>query len=86
VTVDCRKRDECVCIEVSDTGIGIAPDQVDRIFDAFYRTDSESHEGLGLGLFIARRAANLLQHMMEVESKVGAGSRFSIIAQSTKED
>jgi signal transduction histidine kinase len=84
VTVDCRKRGESVCIEVSDTGIGIAPDQVDRIFEAFYRADSESREGLGL--FITWRAANLLRHMIEVESKMGAGSRFSIIAQSAKED
>jgi two-component system phosphate regulon sensor histidine kinase PhoR len=81
VTVGCRKRDESVCIEISDTGIGIAPDQAERIFEAFYRADSESDDGLGLGLFIARRAANLLRHNIEVQSKPGAGSCFSIVAQ-----
>jgi two-component system phosphate regulon sensor histidine kinase PhoR len=79
VTVDCRQRDESVCIAVSDTGIGIAPDQVERIFEAFYRADGESRDGLGLGLFIAHRAANLLRHAIEVQSKPGAGSCFSLI-------
>jgi signal transduction histidine kinase len=69
-----------VRIDVYDTGIGIAPEQLSRIFDAFERLDSARCDGLGIGLFVVRRALELLGHRIEVKSAVARGSRFSIVA------
>jgi signal transduction histidine kinase len=51
-----------------------------RIFDAFERLDSTRSDGLGIGLFVVRRALDLLGHRIEVSSAVSHGSRFSIFA------
>ncbi|WP_245986549.1 sensor histidine kinase [Azospirillum thermophilum] len=64
-----------------DTGPGIPPDQMDAIFEDFYRygTDRrDSARGLGLGLSIVRRTASILDHPVSVQSKVGRGTMFSI--------
>jgi signal transduction histidine kinase len=69
-------------ISVQDSGIGIAPDQLARIFDEFYRVDSDPvgrDGGLGLGLSIVDRSVNLLGTKMEVESEPGQGSSFSLV-------
>lgn len=68
-------------IAISDSGPGIAPEQLDRIFDRFYRVDkSRSREigGTGLGLAIAKRLAEQLDGNLIVESTVGMGSTFLI--------
>ena len=80
ILVGCRHSGSEVRIDVYDTGIGIAPDQLLRIFDAFERLDSSRCDGLGIGLFVVRRALNVLGHRIEVRSAVSRGSRFSIIA------
>lgn len=67
-------------IEVSDTGIGIRDSALPTIFDAFQRVDGSRADGLGLGLFIVKRAADLLGHRVAVESIEGRGSRFTVIA------
>ncbi len=69
-----------VQISVSDTGIGIAPDHRDLIFDTFTQVDPSStrhYEGAGLGLYISQRLAMLLGGKIEVESELGVGSTFS---------
>jgi len=69
-------------IEVSDTGIGIAADQMDYIFEEFYqvkRNNGESNQGLGLGLAIVQRLAKLLDHPLDFNSKPGEGSCFRIM-------
>jgi two-component system, sensor histidine kinase len=74
-------RDGRVRIEVSDTGIGIASDQVPLIFDEFYQigvSPNSSREGFGLGLSIVQRIARLLDIRVDVASKPGAGSVFAI--------
>ena len=72
-----RYGDDHVLIEVSDTGSGIAADEVDRIFERFYRgSGSLEQEGFGLGLAIARRMVDVMEGEMGVESKEGAGSTF----------
>ena len=72
-----RYEDRHVLIEVSDTGSGIAEDEVDRIFERFYRgSGSLEHEGFGLGLAIAKRMVDVMEGEMGVESKEGAGSTF----------
>lgn len=80
ILIGCRRSGCEVRIDVHDTGIGIAPDQLQRIFDAFERIDSARCEGLGVGLFVARRAVDLLSHRIEISSAVSQGSRFSVFA------
>jgi signal transduction histidine kinase len=68
-------------VSVRDTGPGIAPEHVDRIFDRFFRIDqSRSRElgGTGLGLAIARLFAELQGGRIEVVSKPGEGSTFTL--------
>ena len=82
VLVGCRRRGATVRIEVHDTGEGIPPDQVETIFEPFFRLDTTRSAGLGLGLFIVKRAANSLGHRIELRSAIGHGSCFYVIARS----
>jgi signal transduction histidine kinase len=80
ILVGCRGSGPNVRIEVHDTGILIPSDHLSKVFDAFHRLDSTEPDGLGLGLFVVRRAADLLGHRVGVQSAVGHGSCFSIFA------
>jgi len=82
ILIGCRRRGSDVRIDVYDTGIGMAPENLPRIFEAFQRLDTARADGLGIGLFVVRRAVELLGHRVEVTSEVGCGSRFSILAGS----
>jgi PAS domain S-box-containing protein len=74
------KKDDKVHLEVEDTGVGIAPGDIDRIFDRFYRVDhAHSTRGLGLGLPIAKKVIERHQGSIEVISKVNQGSLFRVI-------
>ncbi|MDY0291198.1 MAG: HAMP domain-containing sensor histidine kinase, partial [Desulfuromonadaceae bacterium] len=64
---------------VTDHGIGIAPEQHERIFEPFYQCDTSrarEYEGAGLGLSVARKLAAILGSEVKVESEVGVGSTF----------
>jgi signal transduction histidine kinase/CheY-like chemotaxis protein len=81
VLVGCRKRGDQLRIEVWDSGIGIPPDQHDKIFGEFYRLgepDRDRRAGLGLGLAIVDRLCRLLDHPIAVKSTVGKGSVFAV--------
>ena len=81
VTVSAQAGAGAVEVQVADTGPGIAPDDLQRIFDRFYRADpsrSRSTGGTGLGLTIARRLVEAHGGSIEAESVVGRGSRFII--------
>jgi len=70
-----------VRIEVLDTGIGIPASEMESIFEEFHqvpRGPGHPREGLGLGLAIVRRLANLLGHPVEVTSELGSGSCFAV--------
>jgi signal transduction histidine kinase len=70
---------EHAVIEVEDHGIGIAPDDVDRIFDQFERAVSSRHfGGLGLGLYVTRRLVEQHGGSLTVASRVGSGSVFTV--------
>ncbi len=64
--------------EVSDTGPGIAPEEMDKLFEAFAQTETgrQSQEGTGLGLPISRKFVRLMGGDMQVESEVGRGTTF----------
>jgi signal transduction histidine kinase len=79
IVVGCRKAKDAVRIEVHDTGIGISPGNLSKIFEAFSRLDPAASDGLGLGLFIAHHAAESLGHKIEVQSTVGRGSSFAVV-------
>jgi len=70
-----------VALSVADTGIGIPPEDLERVFERFYRTDASrarSTGGFGLGLSIARDLVEAMGGTISVESEVGAGSRFTV--------
>ncbi|MEG4030376.1 MULTISPECIES: sensor histidine kinase [unclassified Microcoleus] len=68
---------------ISDTGIGIAPEDCDRIFQPYFRADNSLSSGIpdstGLGLAIVARLVKLLQGKIELVSQVGVGSSFTVI-------
>ncbi len=71
-----------VALIVADTGSGIAPEDLPRIFERFYRADSaraRATGGSGLGLTIARRLVEAHGGGIEVESSLGVGSRFTVL-------
>ncbi|WP_293392229.1 ATP-binding protein [Phenylobacterium sp. RIFCSPHIGHO2_01_FULL_69_31] len=78
VLIGVRRRGGGLAIEVWDTGAGVPPHMLERIFEAFERADSTGNEGLGLGLWIVQKTAQLLGHTIEVRSVAGRGSCFSI--------
>jgi two-component system, OmpR family, phosphate regulon sensor histidine kinase PhoR len=80
VCVACRRRGSQVHLEIRDSGVGIPADELAKVLRAFQRTDATCSEGLGLGLFIVKRAANLLGHRVEVASAAGRGSCFAVVA------
>lgn len=81
VLLGCRRRGNTLLIEVWDTGIGIADGELQAVFGEYHQIGNEARErerGLGLGLSIVQRLANLLGHRITVRSKPGHGSVFII--------
>jgi signal transduction histidine kinase len=82
VTVRATRRSNAMVLSVADTGIGIGRDDMERVFDRFYRVDEardRASGGAGLGLALARRAAAALEARLDVTSQPGRGSEFRII-------
>jgi len=77
VTVAARSVEDGVLITVSDTGHGIPPDDLKRIFEPFYTTKGRG-KGTGLGLAICRQLTAALGGSISVESRPGRGSTFSV--------
>jgi signal transduction histidine kinase len=79
LTIGLRREQEAVSVSVADTGSGIDPEDLPRIFERFYRADpsrDRSTGGAGLGLAIARQIVELHGSALEVESRPGEGARF----------
>jgi len=75
IMLSAHKSDESAVIDITDTGRGMNPDTVRRIFDAYYSTKSG---GTGLGLAISKRIIHEHGGSIQVTSELGKGSKFSI--------
>jgi signal transduction histidine kinase len=81
IIVTLKKDKKHVIIGVQDFGIGIEKDKTQKIFERFFRADSEARErtsGLGLGLYISHELIKQHKGVIEVKSKLGEGSTFFI--------
>jgi len=81
VSVNTRRRREMVTIQVADTGQGIPPQDLARIFDRFYRSEASraaGEAGFGLGLAIAKSIVESMGGTIEVDTEVGAGTTFTV--------
>ncbi|MEM6639174.1 MAG: ATP-binding protein [Pseudomonadota bacterium] len=81
VTLRARETDTELVIDVSDTGIGIGPDDLANVFEKFYRSDSDDvrdRSGHGLGLALARDIVELHNGTLTVSSEIGSGTTFTL--------
>ena len=81
VLLGCRRRDEMLCIEVCDSGVGIPAEELAAVFEEYHQLDNAARErsrGLGLGLSIVQRLGKMLGHRVSVRSRLGKGSIFTI--------
>ena len=81
IVIECERCDALVTISVRDSGIGIAPDKLESIFEPFVQADrkfSTISDGVGLGLTISREFARGMGGDLRVESQVNVGSTFII--------
>jgi signal transduction histidine kinase len=81
VTVRVAPADDGATIEVADTGVGIQPDELPRVFDRFYRgslANEARGSGSGLGLAIVRSIVEMHHGAVEVSSRLGVGTTFSV--------
>ena len=81
VLVGCRQRGDTVCIEVYDTGIGIAPENQQDIFREFHQLgnpERDRRKGLGLGLAIVQGLTKTLGHRLTLFSRPGRGTMFRL--------
>lgn len=80
ITIKARAKDKIVQVDISDTGIGIPPDALSKIFDEFYRVDNPINQevkGTGLGLSLVKHIIEAHKGNIWVESKLDKGSKFS---------
>jgi two-component system phosphate regulon sensor histidine kinase PhoR len=80
VRIEWRAEGDDAVFEVADTGIGIAPEQIPRITERFYRVDpgrSRATGGTGLGLAIVKHALQRHEGTLNIQSREGEGSTFS---------
>jgi signal transduction histidine kinase len=81
VSIRLAAQDAGVVLRVADTGVGISPDDLKRIYEPFWQVDPTQRSqdgGTGLGLSIVRRMVDLLGGRVDVESTVGAGTTFTV--------
>ncbi|HEX5971091.1 MAG TPA: HAMP domain-containing sensor histidine kinase [Gemmatimonadaceae bacterium] len=81
ITLSCHADGEYGVVEVADTGVGIAPERLDSVFDPFVQVDralNRPHEGVGLGLAISRDLAQGMGGSLTVSSTPGTGSVFTL--------
>ena len=81
ITITLREQLDELVLSVQDSGIGIAPEELTRIFEPFYQAENfltRQHRGTGLGLPLARRMVELMGGKLDVVSIQGTGSTFTL--------
>jgi signal transduction histidine kinase len=81
IRIELSQNDDDITFSISDNGIGIGSEDVDKIFNSFYRSDVSNHaeiKGTGLGLSIVKRLCDLLKFEISVDSKLNVGTTFSL--------
>jgi len=81
ITIQVRSENDQVILQVADTGIGIPPDQQERIFERFYQVNgsaSRKYSGVGLGLALVKEIVEASGGQVRVESQEDAGSTFTV--------
>jgi signal transduction histidine kinase/CHASE3 domain sensor protein len=89
VSLGVHRDGDDVAITVQDTGIGIAPDELDQLFERFFRASSATSReipGTGLGLAIAKTIAEAHDGRIEVRSVLGKGTRFAVLLPAASVD
>lgn len=76
ITIAAEPNGDLWHLYVQDQGVGIAPDHLRRLFQAFSRGETHGKSGVGLGLYIASQAIRTLGSELKVESELGKGSKF----------
>ncbi len=82
INIDIKQDDHKIYCTIEDQGIGIRAEDQSQLFDNFFRSESLSHKhipGNGLGLSIAKKAADAIQAQISVQSEPDLGSKFTII-------
>ena len=82
ITINVSATSDTVTFAVKDTGIGIKPESLTHIFEAFRQVDGSArrvYEGTGLGLYLSKQLARMLGGNITVESEFGIGSRFTLV-------
>lgn len=84
IKIELRREGSAVLLEISDTGCGIAPQDLPYIFDRFYRADASRHlSGNGLGLALVKAVVTAHKWELDVKSSPGKGTTFVIIMPNT---
>ena len=81
IEINCTEEAENYEISVKDDGVGIAASDLDKVFNSFYQVDehlSRSHEGLGLGLTLAKHIVNTNDGAIKIKSKLHDGTEIII--------
>lgn len=84
LTIALEKKDEkdWLRFDISDSGCGMTEETIKQIFNAFHQADSSltrAHEGLGLGLSLAEKIVKIINGEIQVKSKAGSGSTFTVL-------
>ena len=88
VTIKVSPTDGGVRFDISDQGIGISTSDQKKVFDKFFRSEdfhTRSRNGTGLGLYVVKKLAKLLQATFELSSELGKGSTFSVLVPDLKQ-
>jgi signal transduction histidine kinase len=78
IEVTTTKHEDCVRLSVTDHGPGISDDDRELVFKRFERTGAAHHTGFGVGLWLVRRLVEAMGGAIDLESKVGVGSTFTV--------
>ena len=87
IAIELGKKNNEVTFSITDFGVGIAKNDLDKIFNSFYRSDVSNHpeiKGTGLGLSIVKRLCDLLKLEIAVESNLNQGTKFVLNFPSSK--